>query len=91
VIFTLASLVTGLAQTQTLLLSGHIAHGVGAALLSPAALATITSSFHGQERNKALSICAADDRAQARLAPAASWLGLGGHSSGGCLGRICPH
>jgi EmrB/QacA subfamily drug resistance transporter len=58
VIFTLASLVTGLAQTQTVLLGGRIAQGVGAALLSPAALATITSIFHGQERNKALSIWA---------------------------------
>jgi EmrB/QacA subfamily drug resistance transporter len=58
VIFTLASLVTGLAQTQTVLLGGRVGQGVGAALLSPAALATITSSFHGVERNKALSIWA---------------------------------
>src|SRR5215217_8876916 len=56
VIFTLASLVTGLAQTQTVLLGGRVAQGAGAALLSPAALAAITSSFHGEERNKALSI-----------------------------------
>jgi len=58
VIFTLASLASGLAQHETLLLGGRIAQGVGAALLSPAALATITSSFHGQERNKALSVWA---------------------------------
>src|SRR5215213_8426675 len=58
VIFTLASLVTGLAQHETVLLGGRIGQGVGAALLSPAALATITSIFHGQERNKALSIWA---------------------------------
>src|SRR4029453_16865322 len=58
VIFTLASLATGLAQTQTVLLGGRIAQGVGAALLSPAALATITGSFHGVERNKALSVWA---------------------------------
>src|SRR5215207_279652 len=58
VIFTLASLVTGLAQTETVLLGGRVGQGLGAALLSPAALATITSSFHGQERNKALSIWA---------------------------------
>ena len=58
VIFTLASLASGLAQTQTLLLGGRIGQGVGAALLSPAALAAITSSFHGVERNKALSIWA---------------------------------
>src|SRR5215216_2562540 len=58
VIFTLASLATGLAQHETLLLGGRVAQGVGAALLSPAALSTITSSFHGVERNKALSIWA---------------------------------
>jgi MFS family permease len=58
VIFTLASLATGLAQNQTMLLGGRIGQGVGAALLSPAALATITSSFHGVERNKALSVWA---------------------------------
>jgi EmrB/QacA subfamily drug resistance transporter len=58
VIFTLASLVTGLAQNQTVLLGGRVGQGVGAALLSPAALATITSIFHGVERNKALSIWA---------------------------------
>src|SRR5215217_7397581 len=47
VIFTLASLATGLAQTQTMLIGGRVAQGVGAALLSPAALATITTGFHG--------------------------------------------
>jgi MFS family permease len=57
-IFTLASLVTGLAQNETVLLGGRVGQGVGAALLSPAALATIASIFHGVERNKALSIWA---------------------------------
>jgi EmrB/QacA subfamily drug resistance transporter len=58
VIFTLASLATGLAQNEILLLGGRVGQGVGAALLSPAALATITSIFHGVERNKALSVWA---------------------------------
>jgi MFS family permease len=58
VIFTLASLTTGLAQNEVLLLGGRVGQGVGAALLSPAALAAITSGFHGTERNKALSIWA---------------------------------
>jgi EmrB/QacA subfamily drug resistance transporter len=58
VIFALASLVTGLAQNETVLLGGRVGQGAGAALLSPAALATITSIFHGVERNKALSIWA---------------------------------
>jgi EmrB/QacA subfamily drug resistance transporter len=58
VIFTLASLASGLAQNETVLLGGRIGQGVGAALLSPAALSTITSIFHGEERNKALSVWA---------------------------------
>jgi EmrB/QacA subfamily drug resistance transporter len=58
VIFTLASLASGLAQNEILLLGGRVGQGVGAALLAPAALATITSIFHGVERNKALSVWA---------------------------------
>src|SRR5215211_3279167 len=58
VIFTLASLATGLAQNETLLLGGRVGQGAGAALLSPAALAAITTGFHGVERNKALSVWA---------------------------------
>jgi EmrB/QacA subfamily drug resistance transporter len=57
-IFTLASLVSGLAQNELLLLGGRVGQGVGAALLSPAALAAITTGFHGEERNKALSVWA---------------------------------
>ena len=52
VIFTLASLVSGLAQNETLLLGGRIAQGVGAALLSPAALSAITSIFHGENATR---------------------------------------
>jgi EmrB/QacA subfamily drug resistance transporter len=57
--FTLASLATGLAQNQALLLSGRITQGIGAAMLSPAALSTVTATFHGTERNRALGIWAA--------------------------------
>lgn len=55
-VFTLASLATGLAQNQTLLLGGRVAQGIGAALLSPAALSTVATTFHGHERNKALGV-----------------------------------
>ncbi|MEV0404398.1 MFS transporter [Actinoallomurus sp. NPDC050550] len=58
VVFTVASLATGLAQSEASLLGGRIAQGVGAALLSPAALSTITTTFHGAERTKALSVWA---------------------------------
>jgi EmrB/QacA subfamily drug resistance transporter len=57
-IFTLASLVSGLAQNEALLLGGRVGQGAGAALLSPGALAAITTGFHGEERNKALSVWA---------------------------------
>ncbi|MGW6458269.1 MFS transporter [Streptomyces sp. NPDC055078] len=58
-VFTAASLVTGLAQSAPALIGGRIAQGVGAALLSPAALAIVTTTFHGTERTKALGVWAA--------------------------------
>ncbi|MEV8308181.1 MFS transporter [Streptomyces flavidovirens] len=58
-VFTAASLVTGLAETAPTLLAGRTAQGVGAALLSPAALAIVTTTFHGKERHKALGVWAA--------------------------------
>jgi EmrB/QacA subfamily drug resistance transporter len=58
IVFSLASLVTGLAENAATLIGGRLAQGVGAALLSPAALATITRTFHGPERNKALGVWA---------------------------------
>ncbi|MCC5575458.1 MFS transporter [Microtetraspora sp. AC03309] len=58
-IFVLASLTSGLAGTAALLVGGRIGQGIGAALLSPAALATVTTTFHGPERNWALGVWAA--------------------------------
>jgi EmrB/QacA subfamily drug resistance transporter len=58
VIFTLASLASGLAQSEILLIGGRVGQGVGAALLSPAALRALTGIFHGRERDKALSVWA---------------------------------
>ncbi|MWA16248.1 MFS transporter [Streptomyces sp. BA2] len=58
-VFTLASLATGLADNAETLIGGRIAQGMGAALLSPSALAIVTTSFNGAERNKALGIWAA--------------------------------
>ncbi|WPP28385.1 MFS transporter [Streptomyces sp. CL7] len=58
-LFTAASLVTGLAQNAPALLGGRIGQGVGAALLSPAALSIVTTTFHGAERTKALGVWAA--------------------------------
>ncbi len=58
-VFTLASLATGLAGTPELLLAGRVAQGVGAALLSPAALSAIVTTFDGEERNRALGVWSA--------------------------------
>ncbi|WP_371407084.1 MFS transporter [Kribbella sp. NBC_00662] len=59
IVFTLASLVTGLANGPEMLLGGRVAQGIGAAMLSPAALSVVTKTFDGDERNKALGIWSA--------------------------------
>lgn len=58
-VFTLASLAAGLAADTTMLIAARVAQGVGAALLSPAALSVITTTFHGAERDRALGVWAA--------------------------------
>jgi EmrB/QacA subfamily drug resistance transporter len=58
-IFTAASLTTGLAGSAETLIGGRIAQGVGAALLSPAALSLVVTLFTGDERNKALGVWSA--------------------------------
>jgi EmrB/QacA subfamily drug resistance transporter len=59
-LFSAASLVNGLAASEEMLIGARAAQGLGAALMSPAALAVITSTFaEGAERTKALSIWAA--------------------------------
>src|SRR5690242_14060768 len=55
-VFTSASLVTALAASETMLFAARAGQGLGAALLSPAALSILTSSFHGPERAKALGV-----------------------------------
>jgi EmrB/QacA subfamily drug resistance transporter len=56
VIFMAASAVTGLAHNTATLIGGRIGQGIGAALLSPAALAIVTSLFRGADRAKALGV-----------------------------------
>lgn len=58
-VFTAASLLSGLASDGATLLAGRVGQGIGAALLSPAALSILTTTFSGQERNKALGVWAA--------------------------------
>jgi EmrB/QacA subfamily drug resistance transporter len=60
VVFSVASLVNGLAQSPTMLIIGRAVQGFGGALISPAALSIITTTFEeGNRRNKALSVWSA--------------------------------
>jgi EmrB/QacA subfamily drug resistance transporter len=55
-VFTASSLVTALAGDATMLFAARGGQGLGAAMLSPAALSIITTAFHGPERAKALGV-----------------------------------
>jgi EmrB/QacA subfamily drug resistance transporter len=56
-LFTLASLVCGLAQSEGMLIAARAVQGLGGAIISPAALSIVMTSFEeGPERNKALGI-----------------------------------
>jgi EmrB/QacA subfamily drug resistance transporter len=74
-LFTLASLACALASSRGLLLTARTLQGVGGAVLSPATLAIVTSSFAaGAERNRALGMWGA--------------MGALGGSSGVLLGGV---
>jgi EmrB/QacA subfamily drug resistance transporter len=60
VIFTVASLLCGLAQSDAWLILARGVQGLGAALVSPAALSIVTTTFReGAERTKAMGVWAA--------------------------------
>src|SRR5512135_131492 len=60
VLFSVASLLNGLAQTSAMLIAGRALQGLCGALVSPAALAIITTTFTKQEeRTKALGVWSA--------------------------------
>jgi EmrB/QacA subfamily drug resistance transporter len=57
VLFALASLAGGLAENSGQLIAARSVQGLGAAILSPAALSIVTTTFRdGAERNKALGV-----------------------------------
>ncbi|HKG37336.1 MAG TPA: MFS transporter [Solirubrobacterales bacterium] len=57
ILFALASLAGGLASTEGQLIAARAVQGLGAAILSPAALSIVTTTFRdGAERNKALGV-----------------------------------
>jgi EmrB/QacA subfamily drug resistance transporter len=55
-VFTAASLTTGLSPSPGVLIASRAAQGVGAALLTPAALAIITTAYVGPKRTAALAV-----------------------------------
>ena len=57
ILFSLASLAGGLAQSEAWLIIARATQGLGAAIVSPAALSIITTTFaEGHERNRALGV-----------------------------------
>ncbi|MGZ4250736.1 MAG: MFS transporter [Solirubrobacteraceae bacterium] len=54
-VFGLSSLIAGVAGSEGMLIGARLAQGIGAAMMMPAALSILTTSFHeGSDRNKAL-------------------------------------
>jgi EmrB/QacA subfamily drug resistance transporter len=79
VVFALSSLTAGLASSSGLLIGARLAQGLGAAMMSPAALSILTTTFNqGTDRLKALGVWGA-------MGGGASAVGvlLGGLLSGG--------
>jgi EmrB/QacA subfamily drug resistance transporter len=57
IVFSLASFAGGIAQSEAWLIAARAVQGLGAAIVSPAALSIITTTFaDGPERNRALGI-----------------------------------
>jgi EmrB/QacA subfamily drug resistance transporter len=79
-LFTAASLASGLAPGATALVASRAVQGVGAALLTPAALSVITATYTGARRARALAVWGALASAGLALGVLAggaltSWLG----------------
>ena len=58
-LFNLASLVAGMATEPGMIITARVGQGLGAALMSPAALSLVVRLFDGEERNRALGIWSA--------------------------------
>src|SRR6266581_414100 len=67
-LFTLASLVCGLAQSEGMLIVARAVQGLGGAIITPAALSIVMTSFEeGAERNKGLGMDLLRQRAGRRV------------------------
>lgn len=69
VIYTISSLLSGIASSAAMLISFRILQGIGAAMLAGTAVAIITSVFSADERGKALGINVAATYAGLSLGP----------------------
>jgi EmrB/QacA subfamily drug resistance transporter len=57
VVFGVCSLAAGLAQTEGVLIAARVLQGIGAAMMAPAALSILTTTFReGRDRNTALGV-----------------------------------
>lgn len=74
ILFTGASLASGLATSPAALIASRAGQGLGAAMLSPAALSIITTAYTGAQRTAALSVWGA--------------IGGGGGAAGVLLGGV---
>src|SRR3954449_1287660 len=55
-VFTGASLASGLASSSAMLIASRAVQGVGAAMLLPAALSIVTTTYAGAQRTRALAV-----------------------------------
>ncbi len=69
VVFTLGSLLCGIAQSPIMLIVSRSAQGVGGAILFATSLALLAQSFHGKERGMAFGIWGAVTGVSAGLGP----------------------
>jgi EmrB/QacA subfamily drug resistance transporter len=56
ILFALSSLTGGLAQSEAMLVGARLVQGMGAAMMLPAALSLLTTTFTGPDRAKALGV-----------------------------------
>src|SRR2546430_13270661 len=73
-LFIAASLASGLATSSGVLIAARLVQGFGGAIMSPAALSLLTTSFQGKDRAKALGIYGS--------------IGGAGGAPGGPVGRL---